>query len=67
VIKDGDPFIINGHKTKSKISLVNVKQDKKLIISNKKFVLLFLRENQPGDESVKVKYSLDGCAKEHKH
>ena len=43
LIKDGKSYIINVHKGKSNISLVSVNQDKKLISSNKKYVLLFLR------------------------
>jgi hypothetical protein len=38
-----------------------------LISSSKKYVLLFLRENQSGEESLKVKTSLEGCTKEKKH
>nr|KUM48642.1 hypothetical protein ABT39_MTgene4657 [Picea glauca] len=49
LIKDGKPFIINAHKDKSKISLVSANQAKKLISASKKYVLLFLRENQSGD------------------
>jgi hypothetical protein len=66
-IKDGKSFIINAHKGKSKISLVSANQAKKLIGFSSKFVLLLLRENQPGDESVKVKASLEGCTKKKKH
>jgi hypothetical protein len=66
LIKDGKSFIINVQKSKYKISLVSANQDKKLINSSKKFVLLFLRENQVGDESVKVNASLEGCTKEKK-
>jgi hypothetical protein len=64
LIKDRKPFIINAHKGKSKVYLVSANQAKKLIISSRKFVLLFLRENQPSDESVKVKESLDGCTED---
>jgi hypothetical protein len=67
LIKDGKYFIINAHKGKSNISLVSANQAKKLISSSRKFVLLFLRENQLGDELVKVKASLEGCTKEKKH
>ena len=35
--------------------------------SSKKYVFLFLRENQLGDESVRVKVSLEGCTKDKKH
>jgi len=45
LIKDETYFIINVHKSKSKISLVSVNQAKKLISSKKKYVLLFLRES----------------------
>jgi hypothetical protein len=38
-----------------------------LISSSKKYVLLFLRENQSGEESLKVKTSLEGCTKEKKN
>jgi hypothetical protein len=34
--------------------------------SSRKVVLLFLRENQLGHESVRVKASLEGCTKEQK-
>jgi hypothetical protein len=50
LIKDGKSFIINVHKGKSKISLVSANQAKKLISSSRKFVFLFLRQNQQGDE-----------------
>jgi len=55
LIRDGNSFIINTHKFKSNISLVIANEAKKLISSSRKFVLLFLRENQLGDESRKVK------------
>jgi hypothetical protein len=42
------------HKGKSKISLVSAKQAKKLISSSKKYVFLFLRENQFDDESIVI-------------
>jgi hypothetical protein len=58
LIKDGKCFIINENKGKSKISMVSANQAKKLINSSRIFVLLFLRENHIGDESVKVKASL---------
>jgi uncharacterized protein (UPF0128 family) len=67
LIKDGKSYIINAHKGKSKISLVSANQAKKLISSSKKYVLLFLRENQSDDESIRVKESLEGCTKEKKH
>jgi hypothetical protein len=38
-----------------------------LIISRKKYVLLFLRENLSGEEFLKIKTSLDGCTKEKKN
>jgi hypothetical protein len=37
-----------------------------LISSSKKYVFLFLRENQPGEELVRVKASLEGCTKKKK-
>jgi hypothetical protein len=43
VIKDGKSYIIDTHKCKSNISLVSSNQSKKLINSNKKYVLIFLR------------------------
>jgi hypothetical protein len=55
LIKDGKSYIINAHKGKSKISLVSANQAKKLISSSKKYVFLFLRENQSGEESSKSK------------
>jgi hypothetical protein len=38
-----------------------------LISSSKKYVLLFLRENKSGEESLKVNTSLEACTKEKKH
>jgi hypothetical protein len=38
-----------------------------LISYSKKYVLLFLRENQSSEESLKVKISSEGCTKENKH
>jgi len=67
LIKDGKSYIINTHKGKSKISLVSANQAKKLISSSKKYVLLFLRENQSNDELITVTTSLEGCTKEQKH
>jgi hypothetical protein len=67
LIKDGKSYIINMHKGKSKISLVSANQTKKLISSSKKYVLLFLRENQTEDEPIGVNESLEGCTKEKKH
>jgi len=58
-------YIINSHKGKLNISLVSANQDNKLIISNKKNVLLFSIENETKDESIRV--SLEGCTKEKKH
>jgi hypothetical protein len=66
LIKDGKSFIINTHTKEKKNSLVNVNQAKKLINSRKKYVLLFLRENQSDDELIRVKESLVGCTKEKK-
>jgi hypothetical protein len=66
MIKYGNSFIINAHKGKSNISLVSVDQDKKMISLSKKYVFIFLRENQLDDESVRVKESLKGCTKIHK-
>lgn len=59
-------FIINAHKGKSKISLVSANQAKKLISSSKKYVLLFLRENQNKGDLIRGKASLEGCTKEKK-
>jgi hypothetical protein len=67
LIKDGKSYIINAHNNKSKILLVSANQVKKLISSSKKYVLIFLRENQSDDESMRVKASPEGCTKEHKH
>jgi hypothetical protein len=55
LIKDGKSYIINAHKGKSKISLVRANQTKKLISSSKKYVLLFLRENQFESELIRAK------------
>jgi hypothetical protein len=63
LIKDGKSYIINTHKGKSKISMVSANQDKKLISSSKKYIFLFLRENHPREESVRVKKSLERCTK----
>jgi hypothetical protein len=67
LIKDGSYFIINAHIGKYKIFLVSANQANKLIIFSRKFVLLFLRENQPDDELIKVKSFMEGCTKEKKH
>jgi len=56
-------YIINTHKCKSKISLVCSNEAKKIIKFSKKHVSLFFRENQLGDELVRVKKSLEGCNK----
>jgi hypothetical protein len=64
LIKDGKSYIINTHKGKSEISLVSANQAKKLISSNKKYVLLFLGENKCDDELLRVKSSLQGYTKE---
>ena len=55
------------HKGKSKISLVSANQAKKLNSSSKKYVLLFLRENQSVEESIRGSAFLEGCTKKHKH
>jgi hypothetical protein len=49
------------------ISCVSANQAKKLTSSSRKFVLIFLKDNEQGDELVKVKPSLEGCTKEWKH
>ncbi len=54
------------HNDKSEISLVSANQAKKLISSRKKYVLLFLRENQSKEESIRGKASLKGCTKKQK-
>jgi hypothetical protein len=66
LIKDGKYYIINAHKCKSKSSLVSVNQTKKLISSSRKYVLLFLRENQFDNESMRLKASMERCTKEKK-
>ena len=38
----------------------------KLISASEKYVFLFLRENQAGDELVRVNSSYEGCTKENK-
>jgi hypothetical protein len=53
------------HKGKSKLSLVSANQAKKFIKYRKKYVLIFLREYQYGEESLKVKTSQEGCIKEN--
>ncbi len=55
LIKDGKSFIINIHEGKSKISLVSAKKAKKLFSSSKKYVLLFLRESQCEEDSIRRK------------
>ena len=45
LIKNGNLFIMNANKYKSKISLVCAYKTKKLISTSKKYVFLFLREN----------------------
>ena len=52
LIKDGKSYIINKHKGKLNISMVSANQDKKLISSNNKYALLFLRDNQIEDEPI---------------
>jgi hypothetical protein len=47
--------------------LLSANQAKKLIGSNKKYVLVFLRKNHIEDELIRVKASLEGCIKEKKH
>jgi len=64
--KDGKSFTINMYKGKSKILLVSANQAKKLISTRKKYVLLFLKENQSVEESVRAKESLEGCTKKQK-
>lgn len=66
LIKDGHSFIINVHKGKSKILLVSANQGKQLINLSKKYLFLFLRENQYVEESIRYKTSLEGCSKEYK-
>ena len=66
LLKDGKSFIINGHKGRSKISLVSANQSKKLISSNKKYFLLFLRENQSVGELIRGKASHKVCTMEQK-
>ena len=45
LIKDEKSFIIKAHKGKSKISLISSNHAKQFMSSNKKYVLLFLRES----------------------
>lgn len=59
-------FTINVHEGKSKIFLVSANQAKKLINFTKKYVLLFLRENQFVEDSVRENPHLDECNKKHK-
>jgi hypothetical protein len=54
-------------KTTQRSHLVSATQAKKLVSSSKKYFLIFLRENQSGEESLKVKTSLEGCTKEQKN
>jgi hypothetical protein len=65
LIKDGEYYIINTHKGKSNISLVSVNQAQN-INSSKNYEFIFIREKHLGDESIRVKESLEGCTKEHK-
>ena len=66
-IKDGNSFIINANKCRSKISLISANEAKKLISASKKYVFIFLRESQSGDESIRVKESLEGSTKDKNH
>jgi hypothetical protein len=66
LIKDGKSFINNAHKFKSNILLVSANQAKNLNSSSKKYVFISLRETQSGDESVRVKASLEVCTKNYK-
>ncbi len=54
------------HKGKLNISLVSAKQAKKLINSSKKYALLFLRESQSVEESIRGKSSLEMYTKKQK-
>jgi len=53
-------------KCKSKISVVSANHAKNLIISSKKYVILFLRENKSIEELVRGNASLEGCNKKQK-
>jgi hypothetical protein len=59
LMKDGKTFNINAHKGKLKISMISANQTKKFINSSRKIVFIFLRENQPGEELIRVKAYLD--------
>jgi hypothetical protein len=41
VVKNGNAYIINAHKSKSKLSLISAHHPRRLIKTNKTFVLLF--------------------------
>jgi hypothetical protein len=66
LINYGNTFIINAHKFKSNISLLSANEAKKIISSSRKSVLIFLKVNQLGKESSRVKESLERCTKEKK-
>jgi hypothetical protein len=63
----GSPTSLTHIKGKSNISVVSSNQTNKLISSSNKYVLIFLRENQSDDESMRLKEYLEGCTKEKKH
>jgi hypothetical protein len=46
--------------------MASANQDKKSIISSKKYLFLFLRENHLGEESIRLKVSMEGCTKDKK-
>lgn len=66
LIKDEKSFIINMHNGKQKISIVSANQGNKLISSNKKYVLFFLREVQYVKDLIRGKASLEECTKKQK-
>jgi hypothetical protein len=46
LVKDGKYYAINSQQDKAKLSLINAHQERRIMGSTKKFVLLFLREGK---------------------
>jgi hypothetical protein len=66
LVKDGKSYAINAHKDKAKLYLISSHQERRIMGSTKKFVLLFLREGKKQGEGSKLemKSSLEGCSGE---
>jgi hypothetical protein len=57
-------FRCQGSQGKSSLSLISACQARRMISTNKKFILVFLRENQHNEGKMEVEASLDSCNKE---